>query len=291
MRADFPHVEGVSHRYVDAGGLRMHLAEAGPADADPVLLLHGWPQHWFLWREVIGPLAERYRVLCLDLRGLGWTDSPASGYEKENLAADTLAALDALGIERVRLVGHDWGGWIGYLIALRQPDRVERLLTLNILPPFIDFRARNVLSLWRLAYQLVLAAPFLGTRVAQGLADRSERFYEWAGMGPRTWSERERAIFLEPLREPDRARATVQYYRSFQLRELLPIAAGRYQHARLRPPTLLLFGTRDGAQDHRALRGVERHADDFTVELVEGCGHFIVDERPALVTQRALEFL
>jgi pimeloyl-ACP methyl ester carboxylesterase len=289
---DFPHVDGVEHRFVDAGGLRMHVAEAGERSAPPVLLLHGWPQHWYEWRHLIGPLSGAgYRVICPDLRGFGWTDAPARGYEKEQLASDVLALMDAMGLERVRLVGHDWGGWVGYLLCLREPDRFERLLTLNILPPLIERSLPAALSAWRLWYQWVLAAPILGRAVASRLSGLGEPVVSWVGMGRETWTPAERAIFLDRLREPARARASVQYYRSFQLRELGPLVAGRYRRSRLKTPTLLLFGTGDHVQDPRALRGIERHADDFTVELVDGCGHFIADERPDLVAERALEFL
>ncbi|MBJ7291840.1 alpha/beta fold hydrolase, partial [Williamsia sp.] len=109
MTRPLPHVDGVEHQYVDAGPLRMHVAVAGPADAPPLLLLHGWPQHWYLWRDVIPAVSDRYRVIAPDLRGFGWTDAPPGGYRKERLATDILALLDALGIDRVRLVGHDWG--------------------------------------------------------------------------------------------------------------------------------------------------------------------------------------
>jgi pimeloyl-ACP methyl ester carboxylesterase len=67
MTLPLPRVDGVEHRWVEAGGVRLHLAEAG--EGEPLVLLHGWPQHWYEWREVIGPLAERYRVICPDLRG------------------------------------------------------------------------------------------------------------------------------------------------------------------------------------------------------------------------------
>ena len=291
MGIEFPHVDGVEHRFVDAGGLRMHVAEAGAESAPPVLLLHGWPQHWYEWRHLIGPLSAHYRVICPDLRGLGWTDAPPRGYEKEQLASDVLALMDALGVERARLVGHDWGGWVGYLLCLREPDRFERLLALNILPPLVEPSLPAVLSVWRFWYQWVLAAPILGRAVASRLGGLGEPIVSWVGMGRDTWTPAERAIFLDRLREPARAWASVQYYRSFQLRELGPLIAGRYRRARLRTPTLLLFGTGDRVQDPRTLRGIERHADDFTVELVEGCGHFIADERPDLVAERALEFL
>ncbi|HYJ20397.1 MAG TPA: alpha/beta fold hydrolase, partial [Solirubrobacterales bacterium] len=114
---ELPPVDGVSHRTVRARGLDFHVAEAGSGD-DVVLCLHGWPQHWYEWRHLMPALADRHRVLALDLRGFGWSEAPPKGYEKENLASDVLAVLDQLGIERVKLVGHDWGGWVGFLLCL-----------------------------------------------------------------------------------------------------------------------------------------------------------------------------
>lgn len=108
-----PELPGVRHDYVDAGGLRTHVALAGPLNAPPVLLVHGWPQHWWLWRRVIGPLAETHRVIAPDLRGHGWTERPAGGYDKDQLATDLLALLDALGLDAVTWIGHDWGAYTG----------------------------------------------------------------------------------------------------------------------------------------------------------------------------------
>ena len=79
MERPQPNVPGVQHSFVDAGGLRTHVAEAG--EGEPLVMLHGWPQHWYVWRHVIPRLAETYRVICPDLRGLGWTEAPADGYE------------------------------------------------------------------------------------------------------------------------------------------------------------------------------------------------------------------
>ena len=96
-------------------------ARRRPQDAPPLVLLHGWPQHWYLWRNVIPAVADRYRVLAPDLRGFGWSDAPAGGYRKERMASDVLGLLDALGVERAQLVGHDWGGWIGFLLGAPRP--------------------------------------------------------------------------------------------------------------------------------------------------------------------------
>jgi pimeloyl-ACP methyl ester carboxylesterase len=288
MAHPFPHVDGVEHRYVEARGLRFHVAEAGPADADPVLLLHGWPQHWYEWRHQIPALAQQYRVIVPDLRGFGWSDAPPDGYEKENMATDVLALMDEMGLERVRLLGHDWGGWIGFILCVRAPERFSRNLALNIPHLWSKTSLRTLAGIWRFWYQWLMATPGLGAYVVgkRDFAGRVLRKSAPAG----TWSEEEIAAFTGPLCEPARTRATVKLYRTFLLREFGPVAAGRYRGKRLTVPTRLLFGVNDFAISAAFLRGdTSEFADDLTIELVPDTGHFIVEEQPELVTQRALE--
>src|SRR5437764_15398091 len=119
-----PHVEGVEHRFLEIAGTTFHLAEAG--DGPPLVLLHGWPQHWWCWREVIPHLAARYHVVCPDIRGLGWSGGSEGSFRWDDLAADLIAWLDELRLDRVRLVGFDWGCVIGYRACLMHPERFER---------------------------------------------------------------------------------------------------------------------------------------------------------------------
>jgi pimeloyl-ACP methyl ester carboxylesterase len=283
-----PHIDGVTHHWAGARGLQFHYAEAGAGD-DVVLCLHGWPQHWYEWRHLMPALADRHRVLALDLRGFGWSDAPKDGYEKENLADDVLAVLDELGLERVKLVGHDWGGWIGFLLALREPQRFERYLALNILPPWTNARAMAP-HLWRFLYQWMVLSPGLGYRL-----HRSGKFVPkvlvGASVQKEVWDDATIHAFSDTFTEPDRARAAVQMYRTFNLREVPMLARGRYANARLTVPTKLLFGTGDFALRPEVLRGYEQHAEDMQVDLVDDCGHFIADEVPDLVADRAREFL
>ena len=282
-----PHVEAVRHSWVDAGGLRVHLAEAGPRDAEPVLLLHGWPQHWYEWRHVVPLLAHRYRLLMPDLRGLGWTEVTPRGYEKENIARDQVNLLDALGIDDVYLVGHDWGGFAGFLMCLLWPERVRRFLATNTGHPFPSRNARSLLASWRFAYQLPLVAPILGPRATR-ISGYVRAMLTGGAGGAFTAEEIE--AFAAPLRDPARAKATASYYRSFQARDMPKLLAGRWTKYRLRTPTRMLYGTGDFVVRPSMLEGYERHADDMQVEHVDGVSHFIVDERPDLVAERALEF-
>jgi pimeloyl-ACP methyl ester carboxylesterase len=286
--ADPPHVDGVRHRWVEARGLRFHLAEAGEGD-DVVLCLHGWPQHWYEWRFLLPRLAAAgKRAIAMDLRGFGWSDAPRDGYEKENLASDVLAVLDALGLERVDLVGHDWGGWIGYLLCLRAPERFRRYLALNILTPWVEQRMIFP-ELWRFLYQPLVASPFFGYRLHTS-GQLVPKVLVGASVVRDNFDSETLHVFGDNLAEPDRARACVQMYRTFLVREQPELIRGRYVREHLTVPTLHLHGTDDTALRPKLLAGWQHHADDMQVELVEGCGHFIADEAPDLVADRAVAF-
>jgi pimeloyl-ACP methyl ester carboxylesterase len=279
-----PAVEGMTHRTVDVGGIAIHVAEAG--SGSPVLLLHGWPQHWYAWRMVAPELAGDHHVICPDLRGFGWSDAPPGAYDKATLAADILGLLDELGLDRVDLIAHDWGAWIGFMLCLENPERFEHYLALNMYTPWPDPPSpRGIAVLARLWYQVALATPGLG----QGLIRHTpfvRRLIAGGAVNP-AWTREDLDAFSAPLREPERAAASVHLYRTFLLRELLPFLRGQFNDRRLTVPTLLLHGTRDLAIDHRALGQWRSHAEQMDVELREDSGHFIAEELPHVVVDRA----
>jgi pimeloyl-ACP methyl ester carboxylesterase len=284
-----PQFPGVKHRFVDAGDLKTHVAIAGKGD--PVVLLHGWPEHWYAWRSVIPRLAEHHRVIALDLRGFGWTDIAWKGFEKENMADDVIRLLDAMDIERVRIVGHDWGGWIGFLLALRHPERVEQLVAMNTPQPWPRRTPRNFLAARRFAYMFGLAAPFIGQRLQERHPGFIRRVIRRGAAKKDAFTGEDYKIYARDLKSPTRARATALLYRTFLVRELLPVAfGGRYRKARLTTPALLLHGGKDRVVPAQLLGGVERHADDIRVEVVPEAGHYLPEERPDYVADRVLEF-
>lgn len=287
----------VEHRTVRARGLRFHVALAGPHDAQPLVLLHGWPQHWFEWRKVLPELAQHRRCVMPDLRGLGWSDAPRSGYLKEDLAHDVLSVLDELGADSADLIAHDWGGWIGFLIALRHPQRLRRYLALNIVPPWPPWppgqpSIRAGLRLWRFWYQVVLATPWLG----EALLRRTravERGLRADNVHPDAFSDADAAVFRLVLQDPARARASSLIYRDWLAHEMLPVLKRRYESLLpLQVPTRLLFGVRDRALGPTVPdAAIARAGGNLSVELVHDSGHFIAEERPDLVVARAREFL
>jgi pimeloyl-ACP methyl ester carboxylesterase len=291
MTAIAPHVEGIRESEVDAAGLRMHVVEAGPPDGDPVLLLHGWPQHWYQWRHQIPALAGAgYRVIAPDLRGFGRSEAPPGGYDKENMATDVLNLMDAMGLERVKLLAHDWGGWIGFILCVRAPARFERYVALNIPHLWAKSDVRTLLGSWRFWYMGVIASP-LGGWLLRNRAEFVRRVIQGSSPNPQAWSDEDLDAYIKPLQEPARANASVQLYRTFLTREFGAVGAGRYQKTRLTVPTKLLFGTDDFAIPKSFLRRpTKEFADDFTIEFIPDTGHFIGEERPELVNDRTLEF-
>ena len=284
-----PHVEGVSHRDVHANGLRFHVAEAGPPAGLPVVLLHGWPQHWLMWRDVMPALAaDGRRVIAPDLRGLGWSDAPKHGYRKQQLADDMLALLDELGVDRFDLIGHDWGAFAGFLICLTAPDRVAHYLACSIphlWPPAQQPSVRRLLTLW---YQVALGSPLLGAALMRN-GEFTRRVLKAARAHGR-YTDEELAAFVDVLREPAHARATSRYYRTFLLHELRPLIAGAFKRQTLTTPTRLLWGRRDQIlQGAHATGEHERYAPHMTIEWVPETGHFLPEERPELVVERARE--
>jgi pimeloyl-ACP methyl ester carboxylesterase len=281
-----PHVDGVSHRYVDAGGFRVHVAEAGPEGAEPVLMLHGWPQHWFEWRGVIPRLSHGYRLIVPDLRGLGWSEVTQAGYEKDNLARDQIALLDALGIDQVKLIGHDWGGFAGFLMCLLAPERVERFVACNISHPWPQPSLWSLLNFWRFAYQLPMVLPWIGPR-----ATTKRGFIKTYLNGKKgIFMPEELEAFEAAYRDRERAYASCRYYRTFQGHDLPLLLRRRWEAYRLTVPTLVLLGLGDPVIRPQMMRGYERFADDMRVVEVPDTGHFIVDARPDVVAQQALDF-
>jgi len=264
----------VTHEWVDAGGLRTHVALAGPEDAPPVMLVHGWPQHWWAWREVIPELARDHRVIVPDLRGPGWTDAPRDGYEKDQLATALLALLDALGVERVTWIGHDWGAFAGYLAAFRTPERFERLVATSIPPVFGGDRSPRTLALL-LGYQGPISTPFVGPFIVRhGFAERILR----AARAKGTWTDEDIRIYGDVFRE--RPWVTVGVYRTFLTRELLPLARGRFAGRTIEVPTTVVVGDRDLITKSVPAEGYPGQPN-VTVTRVPGVGHFLPEEDPA----------
>lgn len=292
-----PDVPGVDHRVVELPerGIRLHVAQAGASDGRPVLLLHGFPQHWYAWRHVMPLLAADHRVIAVDLRGFGWSDAPRGGYTGAGLALDMVALLDALKLGRIDVIGHDWGAWVGFILALEAPERVSRFVAVNMTHPWPE-PFKLLPNLWRIWHTALLEYPPIGRHVLRGRGFVRFLLRHWAVDAAR-WDRAELDVYADVFRDPARARAGEQLYFQYVLHDILRHPRGRYRRARLAVPTLILAGERDIVIPPSVVGDGDGdgdgtgHADDLRVSVVEGGGHLLPEERPERIADEARAFL
>lgn len=282
----------IREHMVAAAGLNVHVVEAG--SGMPVLLLHGFPQSSREYATVMADLSDGAHLIAPDLRGAGRTDAPAEGYDVDTLVADLIALLDALGLDRVALVAHDWSALIGFELCLRHPDRVSRYVAIAVPAPYIRMTpklagamARAMPHLW---FQWVIATPGLGPRM---LSRGRQRLAHWllrsAQVNPMRNDDVE--AYVAALSDPARARAASKLYRRVILPGFMNVLRGTYHGRVLRTPTLVLFGAEDRLIPHDALSVSPEEAPDLTVDFVPGGAHYLVDDNPAEVARRVRAFV
>jgi pimeloyl-ACP methyl ester carboxylesterase len=201
-----PAVADVRHRFVRVDGVRLHVAEAGDPDAPAVLLLHGFPQHWYMWRHVLGPLAQSRHVIAIDFRGFGWSDAPRRGYSTAARVRDVIGLLDQLSIDRADLVGHDWGALVGFYAALDHPDRVNRLVAISMVHLW-PMQRHLAPSTWRWWVTALFEWPVLGTWLLRKCPQLTGWLLARDAASPEVWTPALRARYASRLIEPSRARA------------------------------------------------------------------------------------
>ncbi len=274
-----------------ADGIRLHVVEAGPEDGRPVLVLHGFPEFWYGWRHQIGPLADAgYRVQVPDQRGYGDSDRPApvSAYNLDALAADVAALIRSTGHPGAAVVGHDWGGIVGWWLALRHPELVERLAVLNAPHP-IAFRRHlrtspgQMLRSW---YMFALQIPWLPEAnlrrrnwraLAEGLRATSR-----AG----AFTDEDLDRYRQAWSQPGAITGMIHWYRAAMRHAPAPPA-----EIRVSVPTLLIWGEQDRFIDRRVAAMSLDRCDRGRLEMIEEATHWVQHEEPARVNRLLIDFL
>ncbi|QRP44526.1 alpha/beta fold hydrolase [Amycolatopsis sp. FDAARGOS 1241] len=278
MTRPLPEVPGVTHRFAEAGDVRLHVAVAG--DGSPVVLLHSFPQHWYTWRNVIPGLAADRRVFAPDFRGAGWSDAPRTGYDTTTRVDDLLHLLDALGLERVDVVSHGWGAWAAFFLSLRAPDRVATHLALNMTHPWPARRALRTQA-WRFWYTALWEIPLLGPAMLRHWPALT-RFLlrRWGTTSADALEE-----FVADSRLPAHARAGQALNWRFVTHDIPRL---RCHPGPLTVPTEILLGRHDIVIPPALPAGATPPAADLRVRILDGCGHLIPEQRPDVVVAAAL---
>lgn len=276
-----PEAAGFEHLVVETPGLRTHLAAIG--EGEPVVLLHGFPEHWWQWRAVAPVIAERgYRVICPDLRGAGWTVAHDPRVDRTVRLLDLLSLFDALDIERAHIVSHDMGAITAMQLTYDHPERVRTAVQLSVPPAFMKFSPR-VASGFRHLPQFIWHRP-----------GASLRGFFSEPYTARPLSEADIEAHLAPMERPDIDDAVRTLTRGMILPEAVRLAVGVYRRRRLTVPTILVFGRQDRPWTEenlgRICRNPERYADRVEFAYVDNAAHFITDDDPAAVAELALDW-
>jgi epoxide hydrolase 4 len=271
----------IEHGFAEANGIRIHYAEAG--SGTPILLLHGFPDFWYSWRFQMPALAAAgFRAIAPDLRGYGRTDAPhgTAAYRMDALVADGVGLMDALGLESAGVAGHDWGGVIGWYLAMYHPDRVPRLAIVNAPHPVTFAReSKRPGQMLRSAYAAFFQLPAVPEAVlrAGGLALLRRAWRR--GPAP---EERDVERYAEAFEDPARLTAALNYYRA-SARHRVPRAR------RIGVPTMVVWGERDPFLKTSVLDGLEEWVEDLTIHRFSA-GHWLQIEEPERVNDSLVGF-
>lgn len=298
------------HRFIAANGARFHVAEQG--DGPLVLLLHGFPQCWWAWRELLPPLAAAgYRAVAMDLRGYGASDKPPRGYDTASLTADVAGVVRALGASSAVIVGHDWGGWLAWSMPVYARRLTRAVGVLSMAHPLalrpalssVRQRLRPTRAALAGAADTARQARALGSVLGFQLPVLPERelsrgngvariLESWGGPGypdPETL-----ALYTTAMQLPFVAHTSLEYFR-WAVRSLTRTDGRRFAAALGTPldvPVLQLHGGLDPYILPATAQGSKTWAaGPYAWQVVPSAGHFLPEEAPGAVRDALLTWL
>ena len=282
-------------------GVTLNVATGGARGGEAIVFLHGFPESHRTWREVAPALAADHFVVCPDQRGFGASDKPqdVEHYRTDRIVEDLTALADALEIGRFTLVGHDWGGAVAWLAALRHPDRIRRLVIVNAPHPLIFQKSLIEDPAQRAASQYITA--FRNPGVEQALqAMGLEAFYAKtfaSHADVSKVSDEERARYLADWAAPGALTAMLNWYRASEVivpapgeEAALPFWTG-LPFPSVKVPTLVIWAMRDSALLPIQLDGLDALVEDLRIVRVPDAGHFVPWEKPAPVVAAIGDFM
>jgi pimeloyl-ACP methyl ester carboxylesterase len=286
------------HRHVAANGARFHVAESGPEDAPLVLLLHGFPEFWWAWRAQLPALAEAgFRAVAMDLRGYGGSDKTPRGYDPVTLAQDVAGVVKALGARSAVVVGHGWGGYVGWAAAVLHPREVRALGTVSAPHPAPMLRAlRPGHRVRALRHLLAMQVPMLPER---RLADPASGYLaghlrSWSAAGSPFPDPEAVGVYQAAIARWPASHCALEYHR-WLFRSRLRADGRAFGRALRRPvtqPVLCVAGAEDPALPRGAVELSRAHVQGpFTGTVIEGAGHFPHEEQPAALSVVLLEWV
>lgn len=279
------------HTTIATNGVNLHVVQAGPEDGPLVMLLHGFPEFWYGWRKQIDFLAGKgYRVWVPDHRGYNLSDKPegVAAYNQPVIADDVAGLIEATGREKLFLVGHDWGASVAWWTAMKYPEKVEKLVILNVPHPIVS--AQTIGKDW----QQTRKSWYIYFFQIPWLPEAFSRMGNWDGlvrsvsqsMKPGTFSDADWVEYKKAWSQPGAFTAMVNWYRAAgQLRPKLP------PDRIVRMPTRIIWGAQDVALIREAAQMSMEFVENGDLIYIDDAGHFVQHEAPDRVNTLIDEFL
>ncbi|QHD07003.1 alpha/beta fold hydrolase [Pseudomonas sp. R76] len=307
----------IQHNRIQVNGIELSVYIAGPEQGRPIWLLHGFPECWHSWRAQIPVLAAAgYRVFVPEMRGYGASSAPAeiADYDLLTLCADIQQAMDHFGHEQVAMVGHDWGAVVAWHLALLEPARITRLITMSV--PFAGRARRPVIDIMRELYAerfnyiLYFQAPGVAEQELNADIERTLRLFmqdqdvflqkkpatatllegvSAPGALPHWCSQADLDVYVQTFSEHG-FRGPLNWYRNFERNwQRTEFLAGQ----QVSQPTLFLIGDRDpvGVFEAHTLKRMPDSVPDLQQQVLANCGHWIQNEQAQRVNALMLAFL
>ncbi|MGW4385525.1 alpha/beta fold hydrolase [Streptomyces sp. NPDC004685] len=282
---------GFTHRWVDAEGIRLHAVEGGQPTGPAVVLLAGFPQTWWAWRKVAPGLAERFRVIAIDLPGQGHSDRPLGSYDTHTVASRIQAAVTALNVPKYWLVAHDIGAWVAFSLALKYEEQLHGVALLDAgipgisLPDAIPTDPDRAWKTWHFAFHLVPDLP--ETLLAGRERDYISWFLKTKALSPTTHDSAEIDLYTAAIAAEGGLRAALSYYRDAAESARKNHDALSRQHLTI--PVLGISSSHGSIPDMAA--SISPWADNATGVVIPDAGHFIPDEQPVAVVDALTAFI
>jgi pimeloyl-ACP methyl ester carboxylesterase len=281
---------GFAHHFGQADDLRFHYVIGGRADGPVLVLLAGFPESWFAWRHVMGHLADRYRIVAIDLPGQGDSSKPLSGYDTQTVARRLHSFIDSLALGPYYLAAHDIGAWVAFPFAMMFGEEIRALTLMDAgipgvsLPEMLPSSSDKSWKTWHFSFHAVADLP-------EALLQGRERIYlEWffkeKTANPNCYGETEIAEYERLLRAPGGLRAGLAFYRS--LSESARQNKALAKSNRLLMPVLGLSADQGSIPDVAAT--LRPYGDKVYSETIMECGHFQPEEQPEAVAQALARF-
>lgn len=298
------------HEFARVNGIRLHYVTVDPdpeavdhptGDAPLVVFLHGFPEHWYAWHHQLDRFAAAgYQVIAPDLRGYNRSDQPdgVSSYRPAELVADIRGLIAAQGAPTAAVVGHDWGGLVGWELAIRDPEVVRQLAVLNAPHPdrYRQQLSRSPEQLLRSWYVFVAQLPWVPERLLWAGRDQLVDSLGEGAVDPDAFSEETKDRYRRAIERAGSLAGPLNYYRAMaretvrlEARSLLPGQSGR--DGTVSVPTLVCWGLDDPALDPALLNGLDRWVPECRIRRLSETSHWPQLERPQRVTTELLDFL